>query len=221
MQVSREHIHSAATAAYERAARLAMDASPARCADACRALAAAIDEQVREAAADGFPPACEAGCAYCCHLRVGVFRHEAVALLHRLSTMPPAQAAAVRERARSNAARIAAMSVEEHYAARLPCAFLLDGHCSAHDVRPSACAAYHSMSRERCERTYRDPSGIGTSAKTRPVLASLQTFCSALIEATKAGLDAGQMPSEQVELHQAVVSLFADILEAEAGADES
>jgi Fe-S-cluster containining protein len=101
------------------------------------------------------------------------------------------------------------MTPEEHRTAGLACAFLIDGRCSAHDVRPSACAAYHSLSRERCERSFRDPAHIGTTRNARPALLELQVLGTALIEATQAACVAAGLPGEQVELHQGLRALLA------------
>ena len=102
------------------------------------------------------------------------------------------------------------MSVEEHRSANIPCAFLVDGRCSAHEVRPSACAAYHSMSRARCEYSYNHPRGIGTASNSRPALAELRTFCDALIEATEAGVNDAGLSSTKAELHQVLRTLIED-----------
>ena len=67
--------------------------------------------------------ACAVGCDYCCHLRVGVFPHEAVALHEHLRTrVSPADAAVIAQRIRANAQRIDGLTVEQHRAAGIPCA---------------------------------------------------------------------------------------------------
>ncbi len=70
-----------------------------------------------------------------------VFPHEAIALF-RLSRrgMPKEQAQAVRQRVLENAAHIAALGREGRSATNLPCAFLVDGKCSAYEARPAACS---------------------------------------------------------------------------------
>jgi hypothetical protein len=78
-----------------------------------------------------------------------------------------------------------------------------------HDARPAACAAYHSLSRERCEHSFRHPDGIGTPKNARPALLELQVLGAALIEATQAAYKDAGVPGEQVELHQALRGLLA------------
>jgi Fe-S-cluster containining protein len=170
----------------------------------------AIDDETEALRAAGAAVACAAGCDYCCHLRVDVFPHEAEALLHDLrKRASPADAAAIEQRVRTNAARVDGMSAAEHRSAGIACAFLQRGRCSAHDVRPSACAAYQSLSRERCERSFRDPAHIGTTRNARPALLELQVLGTALIEATQAACVAAGLPGEQVELHQGLRALLA------------
>ena len=122
--------------------------------------------------------------------------------------MSPAEAAAIEQRILTNARLVDSMTPERHRTAGLACAFLVDGRCSAHEVRPSACAAYHSLSRERCEQSFRNPAGIGTPRNARPALLELQVFGTALIEATQAGCTAAGISGEQAELHQALRALL-------------
>jgi len=82
MKLSRERLHAAATAAYERtAAVLTESREPAACADLCRSLNRVVDDEFAALKGEGAAIACEPGCDFCCHLRVGVFAHEAAALL--------------------------------------------------------------------------------------------------------------------------------------------
>jgi Fe-S-cluster containining protein len=182
---------------------------PAAEAELCRQLNSVIDDAFAEQAKAGAGIACAPGCDYCCHLRVDVFEHEAAALVDHLRTRAPAaEAAGVIERIRANARRIDELSVEQHRAAGIPCAFLIERRCSAHDVRPAACATHHSLSRERCEHGFRHPQDIGTPRGSRPALLELQVLGSALIEATQAGCEAAGRSGAQRELHQALRTLL-------------
>jgi Fe-S-cluster containining protein len=210
MKLSREHLNAATTATYEQtAAELCTGPEPATGAALCRRLNGVIDGEFTALTNAGAAIACAPGCDYCCHLRVGVFPHEAAALLDYLRTRAtPDQAAAIEQRVRANARRIDGLTVEQHRAAVIPCAFLVKGRCSAHDVRPSACATHHSLSRERCEHAFSHPDDIGTPRSSRPALLDLQVFGTALIEATQAGCKAAGGSGEQLELHQAVRALL-------------
>lgn len=211
MKVSRERLNAATTAVFDRTAgELGASGGPVTCASVCRSLNGAIDREFAAFVNEGATIACAPGCDYCCHLRVEVFEHEAVALLDHVRTRAePADAAAIERRIVANAERVDGLTAEQHRSAGIACAFLVEGRCAAHDVRPSACAAYHSLSRERCERSFRRPQDIGTARSARPVLLELQVFGSALIEATQAGRKQAGLSGAQQELHQALRRLLA------------
>ena len=99
---------------------------------------------------------------------------------------------------------------DEHRRANLACAFLQDGRCSAYAVRPQACAAYHSTSRQHCEHAYANPDDMGTPKNSRPVLLELQMHSAALRDTTRAELEAAGLPAAQGELHQMLRTLIED-----------
>ena len=204
MRLSREHREATATFEHTSAV-LGKRCDGAAAAALCRRLNGVVDRKTETLREDGAAVACAPRCDYCCHLRVTVFAHEAAALVQHLRTRASAdEAARIEGRLRANAQRIDGMTPEQHRSAGIACAFLNDGLCSAHDVRPSACAAYHSLRRERCEHAFRHPQGIGTAQNSRPVLLELQVFAAAQIEATNAARVAAGLPDGQAELHQAL-----------------
>ncbi len=217
MQISRERIHGASTATHEHAKRhLGASCAPADCAAVCGRLARELDDGFAAAKHAGTPVACEPGCDFCCHLRVSVFEHEAVAVLHYLRTrLPQADAAAAERRIVENASRLDAMTVAQHYAARMPCALLVDGRCCAYEARPSACAAHHSLSRDRCEHAFQHPEHHGTPKNSRPASLELQTLGDALIAATHSALEDNGRATTRKELHQRL----RDLLEGRDAAD--
>jgi hypothetical protein len=217
MQISRERIHSAATATHDHAKRhLGASCAPADCAAVCGRLARELDDAFAVAKDAGASVACEAGCDFCCHLRVSVFAHEAVALAHHLRTRLAADdAAAAERRIMENAARIDGMTVAQHYAARMPCALLVDGRCCAYEARPSACAAHHSLSRARCEHAFAHPEHHGTPKNSRPASLELQTLGDALIGATQSALEDSGRPATRNELHRSL----RDLIEGRDAAD--
>jgi Fe-S-cluster containining protein len=210
--VSRERIDAAGAAAFERtssalAAGLDATASAALCAETN----AALEAEFARFAADGAPVACRAGCAFCCHQRVGVFPHEALSLWYALrAELSAPLAAEIERRVRANAARVEAVTEQEHRAANLPCAFLVDGRCSAYAHRPSVCASFHSMSRARCEHAFGRPEEMGTPRNSRPVLLDLKAVADAVSEATANALRAAGLDSRKLELSQAVRALLDD-----------
>lgn len=210
MRLSRQQSAPAATATFEHtAAALRAGCDSATCAALCRRLNSVIDDKIAALKEGGAAVACQPGCDFCCHLRVDVFAHEAAALLDYLRTRAPRdEAAAIEQRIRANAERIDGLTAAQHRSAGIACAFLRNGLCAAHDVRPSSCAAYHSLSRERCEHAFRHPEDIGTPRNARPALLELQTFGDAQIGATSAARKEAGLASGQTELHQTLRALL-------------
>jgi Fe-S-cluster containining protein len=183
----------------------------AACEAMARKVAALLDAKFATQRASGAKIACEAGCTFCCHQRVVVFAHEAVALLRHVRTrLPAAEADAIERRIRVNARTIDGWTPERHRAANLRCALLVEGRCAAYDVRPSACARYHSLSRARCEHSFEHPEDIGTPRNSRPALAELQELGAALDSALEAAIVDADLPPAKDELHQALRALLDD-----------
>jgi Fe-S-cluster containining protein len=210
MRLSRERVNAAATAGFRHTAdELARDCSGASCAALCRRHNGVIENEIETLERAGAAVACRAGCDFCCHQRVSVLPHEALALFDHLRTRsPPAEAAAIERRIRENARRIDGLTLAEHHAANLACAFLIGGRCAAYEVRPSVCASFHSLSAERCEHSFNHPESIGTPKNSRPALLELTALTDALIEATQAGIAAAGLASGKAELHQALRALL-------------
>jgi len=210
MEISRAHLQAAATAVHDdTSATLRNGCDAAGCASLCRRIDARLDAETEAVRGDGVAIACVAGCAYCCHQRVGVLPHEAIALLEHLRTgCSPSDAAAIEARIRANAGAIDAMTVAEHRAANLPCAFLVGERCSAYEVRPSVCASFHSLRKDRCRHAFENPHDAGTPSNSRPVALALTAFADAMIEATEAGLAAAGVARAKGELHQRLRDLL-------------
>jgi Fe-S-cluster containining protein len=179
-------------------------------ADACVALAAQInalmDQALESFRGDGI--ACREGCNFCCHLRVMVFPHEAIALYRYLDRyIPQQQADDIRARLIENADRRTQLTREGQLVPAMRCAFLVDGKCSAYEVRPAACSAYHSLSKGRCEDGYHKEPG---AVHRIPVLQALRYVSAALDEGMDKGLAAARLTGTHVELHTTVAALVRD-----------
>ncbi len=179
--------------------------------DSCVALAGRIDGLMSQALetfqADGAGIACRAGCSFCCHLRVMVYPHEAIALFRYLrSRIPKDQADGVRARLVENAAHINKLGREGRVATGVACAFLIDGKCSAYEVRPAACSGYHSLSRERCEEEY--DNAAGSPPEGIPVLQALRYIAAALDDGMEQALAEAGLSETRVELQTAVAALI-------------
>jgi Fe-S-cluster containining protein len=174
---------------------------------ACEALSERIVRELTAefsaASAAGAPIACVAGCTFCCHQRVNVFPHEAVAIVRRLrKAFGPDEQAAIEQRILDNARRVDALTPGQHRSANLRCALLVEGQCSVYDVRPSACAAYHSLSRDRCRHSFEHPESIGTPRNSRPALRPLQEAAASVAAALETELRGAGLRADKGELHQ-------------------
>jgi len=210
MKVSRERINAAATAAFsDTTETLGRGCNAASCAALCKRQNAVIEAEIETLDRGSAAVACRPGCNFCCHQRVSVLPHEAFALLDHLRTRATAADAAVIERRiRDNARLIDGMTVSQHHAANIACAFLVEGQCAAYESRPSICASFHSLSRERCEHSFNHPEDIGTPRNSRPALLQLTAFTDALIEAMQTGTATAGLANGKAELHQAVRALL-------------
>ena len=105
--------------------------------------------------------ACKPGCAFCCRgVRVDVTAPEALTIARGFrETLSAAHLAVIREHVERNAAAVRAMTLEERYRARTPCALLdeTSNRCSVYDARPMRCRAHHSLSATDCEAISVDP----------------------------------------------------------------
>ena len=177
--------------------------------DACAAAASRInvlmDQAFEYIGKDGAGIACRAGCSFCCHLRVMVYPHEAIALFrHLTSRMAEDVAAGVRRRLVANAARIGELSLEGRVATGVACAFLVEGKCSAYEVRPASCSGYHSLSKQQCEAAY----GNTTGAPDRiPVLQALRYVAAEFDTGVDQALEEAGLSGTRVELQTAVAAL--------------
>lgn len=181
-------------------------------ADSCAALVAKagrrIEATFEHLRKEGARIACKAGCAFCCHLRVTVTAHEAIALYHYLrSKIPAAQAQEIEQRVLANAERIAQMTQEQHWATNVQCAFLVDAKCSAYRARPMPCALHHSLDVDACETSYENPADHSVGIRKLKVIE--QTMA-----ATQAGMRQAfgklRLNDEPMELHTALAAILRD-----------
>jgi Fe-S-cluster containining protein len=149
------------------------------------------------AAIDALPSkhqhACAPGCAFCCYLPVDVLAPEAFRIAAYLQeTHSPAELAALVYRLGAHA--------RQDFGTR-PCVFLVDGRCSIYAVRPMVCRGYTSLSKERCEAYYHDPSVSLRGTKDRVA----GRLAEAMEEGVVAGLNALGLDAQWYELTRAVL----------------
>jgi Fe-S-cluster containining protein len=105
--------------------------------------------------------ACKPGCAFCClGVRVDATAPEVLTIARGFrETLSVAQLAVVREHVERHAAAVRAMTLEQRYRARTPCALLdvASNRCTVYAARPMRCRAHHSLSATDCEAISVDP----------------------------------------------------------------
>jgi Fe-S-cluster containining protein len=178
--------------------------------DSCVALVTRINALMNEAFGhfekDDSGIACRTGCNFCCHLRVMVLPHEAIALFRYLGSRVPAeQRQVLRERLLANADEIKRRTREGRVPTGIRCAFLVDGRCSAYEARPAACSGYHSLSKERCESAHES---ADHSSDAIPMLNGLRYVAATLDEGVEQSLTAAGLNADRMELHTALAALI-------------
>lgn len=109
-----------------------------------------LDEVAMRATAHD-KPECAAGCSYCCHVHVDATPAEVDAVAEHLHGASPA----FLERLAKHVAIVTAMTNNERWSAKIPCALLGDdGRCTVYDARPLRCRAFHSFSAETCRDAF-------------------------------------------------------------------
>ena len=103
-----------------------------------------LDTVAEQARTNGPQPACQAGCAHCCHLRVEATEPEVLRIAQHLHTLPDADQATTLLRLQQHVAAASAC------ATRQPCSFLVHDRCTIYSVRPAACRKAHSLSAAHC-----------------------------------------------------------------------
>jgi Fe-S-cluster containining protein len=103
-------------------------------------------------------PACQPGCAFCCHYKVEVRAPEMLLVNDYLrATFSAERLTQTLARAQANETVIRALTPEEHLTTNLQCPLLEDNQCSVYPVRPFRCRNFHSTDANACERSHNDP----------------------------------------------------------------
>lgn len=124
--------------------------------------------------------ACNADCAYCCHVpRVVVTLPELARIVERVQTWPVDQVEALK--ARLEAHILAQSSDASSPAARPPCALLVGRRCSVYEVRPLVCRGQHAYDAEQC-RTLCE-TGTGETTQLTVVLEVVRGAVSGVVAA--------------------------------------
>ena len=106
-----------------------------------------LDTVAEQARATGPQPACQAGCAHCCHLRVEATEPEVFHIAKHLRAQP---AEALADALSALHRHVTTAALNPTNPARQACSFLVDERCSIYPVRPAACRKAHSLSAPHC-----------------------------------------------------------------------
>ncbi len=101
---------------------------------------------------------CKAGCAYCCHLKVGVSIPELLVVFYELQAQTTPEGLAFFERQIAETVSKGNTLTEDFWhTSGTPCPFLNhQGQCLIYPIRPFSCLAYHSTDMEICRQGYED-----------------------------------------------------------------
>jgi Fe-S-cluster containining protein len=147
--------------------------------------------------------ACQAGCSWCCSQYVSITPPEAFELAAWIeATSTPAEREAWVALLTQRAAQARGKSVGAYAIAKIACAFLKEGLCTAYEHRPLLCRGYFSSDARRCEVGYKTPLKYGATIPA----AILPRAMAHLINAglVQGCADAG-VQSGSYELHQAAL----------------
>ncbi len=156
-----------------------------------------LDTVAEQARAAGPQPACQAGCAHCCHLRVEATEPEVFHIAQHLRAQPAAeQANAIRALQR----HVATTALNPASPARQACSFLVDDRCSIYPVRPATCRKAHSLSAQHCAE----------QSATIPQNLRLLVDAEALMAGTALAYRDQPMPSSALELNAAMLTALTN-----------
>ncbi len=154
---------------------------------------------------------CSNGCSHCCQLRVVAFPHELIAIyLHIKFSFTKARSDAAIARVKSQFAKIKDMSMEQHFVTNVECPLLENGRCSVYEVRPIACAGYHSVTEERCRYSNEHPEIVGTETGGIPMVLEIQDSSGAQVGAISQVINAHNDDVTQYELIRGLNAIAVD-----------
>ena len=122
----------------------------------------AMQQSLFEAQPPSGALACAAGCDACCHRKVACTIPEAFGIAAWLSEKPEAEQQRVRAACRSLHEETGGLDDLARIRTGRACPMLVEGDCSAYEIRPISCRALYSYSRPACEAVYRELRFDGT-----------------------------------------------------------
>lgn len=138
--------------------------------------------------------ACQAGCWYCCYLKVEVRSEEAQQIVNFVrENFSPERGKRLEREVAENAKALRGLPRAEQLTANRKCAFLDDGKCSIYAVRPARCRTFHAKDVAGCKLAWDEPTNLKIPSSLVPELlyageAHLKGYRQAF---TDAGYDSG------------------------------
>lgn len=138
--------------------------------------------------------ACQAGCWYCCYLKVEVRSEEAQQIVNFVrENFSPERGKRLEHEVAENAKALRGLPHAEQLTANRKCAFLDDGKCSIYAVRPARCRTFHAKDVAGCKQAWDEPTNLKIPSSLVPELlyageAHLKGYRQAF---TDAGYDSG------------------------------
>lgn len=98
------------------------------------------------------PVACAPGCSWCCYQLIPVSVPETARIHAFVQGLPDEQRSGIATRLRALDKVTRGLTIQQRVSIPKPCAYLEDGKCSVHPVRPLACAEFTSYDVQVCKR---------------------------------------------------------------------
>jgi hypothetical protein len=164
--------------------------------------AAALAEAAIREAMEMYPPpalACKEGCDWCCHLTVGTSVPEVARIADYLRrTFSPEELRATLERIVKLDEQKRDAKANNRAEEPLPCALLVDHHCSVYPVRPLTCRGCNSTDPDPCERFLRSRRVV------IPLYAPQHRLTAFVLDGMRAGLSESGLKGDRLELTAAL-----------------
>jgi len=164
-------------------------------------------------------PACQAGCAYCCHGPVHPTPVEVLNIVHYInsSAISPDQRADLRQRMHERRIVIGKLTVSEQLLQTIPCPFLLTGRCGIYAVRPLCCRGRNVLDAAPCIAGFKDP----TRQQQYEIIQEQTLISQCLAFSILDALQKRGLPYQFVDLSQATMLAFdtPDLIDRWLGGD--
>jgi Fe-S-cluster containining protein len=128
--------------------------------------------------------ACQAGCSYCCHLRVDAYAHEVLFaadfIRRNLSTV---EIDAIIAKSKAHAGKVRAMTLLQQMSSNNACPLLVDNRCSAYGGRPISCRSHHATNVNFCAQFFESCNPLTPSSQDSTLYEDTRAVWTGIAEA--------------------------------------